>query len=366
MRKKVIMLVVSCLLLSQICCGCSITENDETRLSSDVVDEDVNDETEDIRNDTEATSTKEETQKSENDYSEYANYPSLSIQYLNYYLQSRGIHEQGFSIDLSDYMQGEAVYIKCESKFFGEDYYARTNSTTSLIYYGDYKDNKPDGVGALGMMVDVTVELNSESGNYVLTYERLSESTEESNMAFVVSYIGEFSEGRFSGTGYYFESPLIYNDSEQRVSYEISPEEYTLCDGNYQMLLSMCANPIIYIGEFSEGYYNGMGMKIVHYVWTFDEENLDTSKEKNIWIGNFEDGELCGKALEYRMGKLLYEGEYSHDEFYGNGILYNPDTGKVIYKGGFIAGKYDGQGTLYDENGEVIYSGEWDMGDYAN
>ena len=41
-------------------------------------------------------------------------------------------------------------------------------------------------------------------------------------------------------------------------------------------------------------------------------------------------------------------------------------TDLIQYKGEWKSDKYDGEGTLYDEVGNKIYSGEWNLGDYAS
>ena len=37
-----------------------------------------------------------------------------------------------------------------------------------------------------------------------------------------------------------------------------------------------------------------------------------------------------------------------------------------MYEGEFKKGKQSGKGSYYDENGNLIYSGEWENGDYAH
>ncbi|NSK19486.1 hypothetical protein G5A68_04490 [Dorea formicigenerans] len=55
-----------------------------------------------------------------------------------------------------------------------------------------------------------------------------------------------------------------------------------------------------------------------------------------------------------------------NDQMDGKGILYFPDSTQVQYDGHWNSGKYDGKGTLYDENGNEVYKGKWDNGDYAH
>lgn len=56
-------------------------------------------------------------------------------------------------------------------------------------------------------------------------------------------------------------------------------------------------------------------------------------------------------------GELLYEGEFVEHAKYGNGIMYL--KGKIIYKGEFNKNKKQGQGILYYPDGTVQYEGRF-------
>ena len=57
------------------------------------------------------------------------------------------------------------------------------------------------------------------------------------------------------------------------------------------------------------------------------------------------------------MQSLAYEGEYISGERNGKGKEYN--FGKLVYKGEFLNGKRNGKGEEYDDNGNLIFEGEY-------
>jgi len=73
--------------------------------------------------------------------------------------------------------------------------------------------------------------------------------------------------------------------------------------------------------------------------------------------GTFSQGVPCGFGHLYdENGNLLYVGDFENQLYHGDGILYYPDGG-VQYTGEFAEGLYDGEGILLDENGQTIYEG---------
>ena len=53
---------------------------------------------------------------------------------------------------------------------------------------------------------------------------------------------------------------------------------------------------------------------------------------------NFPKEKKNGKGKKYLDGKLSFEGEFSHDDINGKGKEYN-DNGKVIFQGNYVNGK---------------------------
>lgn len=126
------------------------------------------------------------------------------------------------------------------------------------------------------------------------------------------------------------------------------------------------------IGDFSDGKKNGEGI-LFNYPYNFQflgYESDDFTHELNsnieVFLGKFKNEKLNGNGRVYNYQKLFYEGGLKNDTLNGTGIQYYVDTTKIQYKGEFKTGKYNGRGTLYDENGNVIYDGNWSFGDYSD
>jgi len=102
-------------------------------------------------------------------------------------------------------------------------------------------------------------------------------------------------------------------------------------------------NGTVYNGEFNNGLYNGKGT--IHYVgnitYTGDfingyPEGIGIMNSKGyIYKGEFKKGLRHGRGiLTYPDGLQEYDGEWSHNEFYGNGVMtinYDEYKGKWMY-----------------------------------
>lgn len=147
-----------------------------------------------------------------------------------------------------------------------------------------------------------------------------------------------------------------------------------------------------YKGEWSKGCPNGNGTmynkdgsiafegKWVNGVFEVDTRHRYFYKENRIEVRN-EDGKLLYKGEwnkgvpdgegEYflRNGKSLYKGEWKNGLFeiksefffeYSSGLYVHMKNNHIIYRGEMNEGyDYDGKGIEYDENGMIIYDGEW-------
>ena len=233
------------------------------------------------------------------------------------------------------------IYVDCDSGYFSGDSYTMTLEESEYAYWGDLNDEgKPDGIGVIF---------------------RAFTSFDPDNPELFLLYMGQFSDGYYDGYGVEFNFPDIYNDVPNYVGALITEDN-----------VSMYNDPI-YEGYFKKGQYSGEGVKILCNIGAYDidtgELQLDPEKaDYYLYIGNFKKGELDGddvKVYNYK-GVLEYEGEFSGGEYNGEGILYYIDhPGQVKYKGEFSGGEFQGDGILYDENGDVIYEGEFLRGDIA-
>jgi len=86
----------------------------------------------------------------------------------------------------------------------------------------------------------------------------------------------------------------------------------------------------------------------------------DKDKEKPCYQGYLKDGKLQGTVRYYdEEGELVFEGEYTDN--YRNGPGEEYQDGKLIYSGNFDYGKYGGEGRQY-EDGILVCSGTYDSG----
>ncbi len=89
----------------------------------------------------------------------------------------------------------------------------------------------------------------------------------------------------------------------------------------------------------------------------------DEEKENRMFKGRLREGAIQGKGEAYdENGLLLYVGDYVDGLYSGQGELY--EAGSLIYKGGFEGGRFQGQGLAY-ENGELVYEGNFSGGMYS-
>ena len=221
--------------------------------------------------------------------------------------------------------ENSMVFLKQDGKPFQEKYLVRTSDTSSdYVYIGDMRDNKPHGFGLL---------CKPNGDRY---------------------YMGHFEDGYYAGFG------VLYNMPGEL-------EEYMLVEAfGSEALTTMrdVMNYCTYMGEFQKNNYNGRGTEF-SYLGIY--QNPEVKRSIDYLTGDFTDGEIDGR-FTYHVDSYLYaEGKYEKKflGFEGDVTVYYPSSEQIKYKGGIKGEVYDGYGTKYDENGNVIYAGEWDFGDYA-
>jgi hypothetical protein len=255
----------------------------------------------------------------------------------------------------------DRIYVKLENKPFSSPYYKTTINESDYIYYGDAKDNMPNGKG-------------------ILLKNMYEHSTKH---LFSPIYIGYFKNGLFNGFGFQ------YKDASQD---DIIENFYSSYLGNLQYSGITFKE---YEGYFKDGKFSGIGNMFSIYIDpdedifngnnnpnNFIERYLKTNEAEiksleakwqegnNISIiskltplassiyysGNFSKGKFNGKGKQYNSNKnLIYDGSFSDDEYNGYGKLYY-NSGKLKYEGSFSNGKYNGKGTLYEENEKTKFS----------
>ena len=137
-------------------------------------------------------------------------------------------------------------------------------------------------------------------------------------------YCGNFSEGKYDGEG------IKYGDySADTIYWAVSALENRVSN------IKEYLENISYIGDFSNGEETGLGMRIIspdlydyaNTIITGTEEAVEEYErdrtELGIMIGNFNKGVMGGSDCKvYSQGFLWYEGEMKDEYFNGEGTMY--------------------------------------------
>lgn len=281
--------------------------------------------------------------------------PTWSPEYLAMYIEHndmdmKKIIKQWKKIEDKSLRYEEYVPVKLNLEAFKTDYYSQTKDGDNLFYAGEMKNGMPDGAGFLVETIPIY------SGfDYAYDVVRLK-------------YMGYFEDGYYSGWGIEYSCPDL-EDVQNNIFVYIENSE----DG--QMVCEKYFNPIEYIGEFKKGERKGEGAEfsypdISNFLEALDygtpvSELPDLAGDIMIIQGDYKNGEIHGDCVIYGKGKIVYEGELKNYLMDGYGKLYYLGTDTLKYEGEFKDGLYDGEGTEYSEDGDEIYSGEWENGDYA-
>ena len=140
----------------------------------------------------------------------------------------------------------------------------------------------------------------------------------------------------------------IYNASGFKIQ-----ETYFTSSGEVSMEIHYDLNGSKkYQGLTKEGKYDGQGISF---------ENGFTK-----YTGQFQNG------LQHGIGKLYYknsqiqqyEGQFDKNKKHGSGVYYQYKEQLTVpkYKGYFVNDHFEGQGKLYDDNGQLIYQGNFKEG----
>lgn len=311
----------------------------------------------------------------ENDYIELAgdgDTPIFSTDYIAEYAEKHGINlpKQKKKSVIKKIIKDTSNPVYLTQKSSGQ--YLVTNDTTDLVYYGNTKDNKPNGKGKILKVVCAVEE--KYAGHTMLDFSDCDYATAEENIYMVNVYMGEFKNGYYEGYGWKFNipGPDYLNEGYSR---DYGANYVAVTDDVQENIWETC-NPITYMGEFKKGKYSGEGIEILYPILSFaagttKEELKNTGyegidREIVIYSGTYKKDKENGKTKQYIWGKLYYDGNMKKGEYDGKGTLYFSNSDQIKYKGEWSYGKYDGKGTLYEKDGSVKYKGKWKNGDYAH
>lgn len=209
------------------------------------------------------------------DYSEYKDYPVLSEEYLNYYIQEKDINVYKFSkqkkalekfekkINLND-----AVPIVKTKK----GYYKKTDEGTSLMYVGGMKKNRPHGKG---IMYQLTNIIPDENGDYNIFGNQYSEGRKLEDYTYAKLYEGNFKNGEVEGFGIRYYTPdnqMVYGDYNNTMLTGAMYEEVT---DDIQENIRLTVNPILYEGMFKDGAFSGKGNSYAYTIIDMEQAQQD-------------------------------------------------------------------------------------------
>lgn len=306
--------------------------------------------------------------------------PIYSMDYLNAYLEVNNIEvptvKKKNQIQEALTNDSAMVSLKASECFWGEGIeYVATNEQTELQYVGEMKDNKPHGWGRIMMLVSAT-EYEDKQG-IKIEFNEYYDAQDDSDIYVVLLYVGEFKNGCYNGYGWEYITPFTNSDDlANSIYYRNLGYDYVPVGSDIaQNILTTC-NPVGYMGEFKNGVYHGDGIMIQYPIREIPID-MDVAKQESlfgarldreivIYVSEYKNGKRDGECKEYMFGSLLYSGIIEDGYYNKKGTLYYSGSDQKKYEGEWRTGKYHGKGTLYNEDGSVRYSGEWDMGDYAD
>ena len=261
------------------------------------------------------------------------NYKLLSKRYIIYEANRKGKEYNSYN----DELIYEGGYLKGTRNGIGKEYYFN-----DVIFEGEYKNGKKNGKGK---EYYYSGEIKFE-GEYLNGKKWKGKEYNQ--------YTNEFSE-IINGNGFMKEyskkGKLIFEGEYINGEKNGKGKEY-YNDGI-----------IHFDGEYSKGKRNGNGKEFNRYgKLVFEGEFLYDKK----WNGNGFDNEgniiyriKNGKGFvkETYFGKQIFEGDYIDGERNGKGKIY--DNMILIFEGEFLKGKKNGKGKEFNKNRNIKYEGEY-------
>lgn len=198
-----------------------------------------------------------------------------------------------------------------------------------------------------------------------------------------VRYVGEVTQGSFTGTGKVFdengqlcyEGPLVdgvyegsgakvYSNGELIYSGNMADNQY---EGQGRRI--DLETGVVSEGQFSRGMLEGEGAQYdangtLLRQGTFSHDLLNGPGEEYsasgilLREGTFAQGLLHGQGAEYtQSGLLRYRGQFQRGVCHGSGQLYDTASQSLLYEGEFVQGVAMGQGKIYHSSGQLLYAG---------
>ncbi len=256
---------------------------------------------------------------------------------------------------------------------------AKFDKNGNLSFAGRWEDGEREGAGMM---------YNPEDGSiFVSRWENdtLSDKGTKFDAQGNLIYSGSWNKGKREGKGTAYDKRglVLYTGSWRDDKYDGKGTLYL--SGGYRIE-----------GDFKQGKVNGYAVAVNKQGGSLYEGQWQDNRyhgEGRLYMadgsycqGSFEQGEPVGILSGYSGdGTLLYTGEWRGGRFHGKGICYSDGEkvyegdlrggrrqgkgheyadGRCVYIGSFEDNIRNGFGTSYDENGNVIYCGQWRGGVY--
>lgn len=235
------------------------------------------------------------------------------------------------------------------------------NILSTFFYFGDLKDNKPDGEGVIFSVAD--------TGMRILC-------------------AGEFEDGRLNGKGVIFSKDSLGAVIAEQGNYKNNNKNGNCTSYNNYDILQMYEFYTDTWNRYKKKYYKSYTKdkknaiienllkkdiiaKLMYMSQAYNAQDKDSLflvrvnypviKSAVSYKGNYKKGDYSGKGTLYgNSGTLWYNGEFKNGLYHGKGTLYYAFTGIVNYEGEFRNGNMDGEGILYNMDGSLRKKGDFD------
>lgn len=236
------------------------------------------------------------------------------------------------------------------NKVKGKEYTTPEGKTG--VYTGEWKDNAPNGEGAMEWESGSTYEGGWKDG--------LPDGQGKETLSDGSYYEGTFIKNVFEGKGVYNGADGVIFDGEWM-------------NNHFASGTKTCANGDVYKGtwdidanRFSEGTVTYASGDVFEGIWDVDadcfSEGTATYANGDVYKGTWDvDAGFFSKGtIEYANGDF-YEGDFADGYRNGQGKMTYADGGS--YEGTWVNGFFNGEGTLIAANG-TTHTGVWENGNY--
>lgn len=242
-----------------------------------------------------------------------------------------------------------------------------------MSYEGYYKNNERNGEGISYNYENIKYLLQLAEANARTKFisneaERKKHELEDSTGQQIKEYNRLLDDYHKQVIDYIHEYQAQHKDSRVEVptSAEMEHMHYLYDLGGLDKLCNMNKEVKEHLLDLQEEFYKkAASTYMVPTAIPEFEEQVETAFSLiPFTYENFEKDTLNGHGTDYGPYGVIFDGEYK-DNRYLKGKEYNANN-ILTYDGEFNKkGHYEGKGTQYDENGNVVYSGNWKDGDYA-